>query len=235
MSDQNGNVMHNLTIVNYAVSILPITAYAIIYILFFSLAQTVNYTTYFIPSASDIIRLEPEYQIFSIMMTFAYLTVIFVFYIHDKIRSILRNRSWSSNTKKFDIFKIISYVSFILYVLGGVLLSFIPYSSSPILVIISQNLNTYGGIALFLVCDLYNAALGFPSTMVSRIFTWVNIVTSFLNVVIRCYIFYSIELQQWWTISTVFHVLAQITGFLKFTFLSTHLPKSAIRMTRKII
>lgn len=235
--NRNVPILHNMTILNYAVSVLPITANIVVYIVFFSFNHHFDNENYFFPCTSDIIIFQPEYRIHSVFMTMGSILILFVFYIQDKVRVILGKRLHKINTQKFKIIRVISYVSCIIYLIGHQILAVVPYKTSKTLVSIGNNFNGIGLIGTFISCDIFNAYLNHASSIVSRITTWVVFITTIFNLLIRYYIFTNDQSDniQWWTMSTVFFAIEQWCGYSKFTLMSQALPPAAIRLSRNIV
>ena len=239
MENRNIPILHDISIINYFISILPISVTLIVYIIYFSLYHQIDYDQdhYFFPCTSDIIILQPEYKLFSVSMTIESLLLLFAFYIQDKIRVILGKRLHKTNNRKFTVLRVISYSGFLLYFVGHEILAIIPYKKSKIAVSIGNNMNGFGLICLFISCDVFNAYLNHASSIVSRIITWVVFLTSLFNLLVRFCIFTDDKSSnvQWWTMSTVFFIIEQWCGYIKFTLIALALPPAAIRLSRNIV
>lgn len=235
--NRNVPILHDITLINYFIPILPIVTTILVYIIFFTLKHQIITDNYYFPCTSDIMIFQPEYRIHSVFMTIESFLILFTFYVQDKVRIILGKRLHKINSRKFKILRLISYLGLLTYLVGHQILAVIPYKTSKIAVSVGNNLNGLGLIALFISCDIFNAYLNHSSSIVSRILTWVVFLTAIFNLLVRFYIFTDEQSpnSQWWTMSTVFFIIEQWCGYTKFTFMALALPKSAIRLSRNIV
>lgn len=236
-NNRNVPILHDITLINYFISAFPITVTLIVYIIFFSLGHKILTENYFFPSTSDIMVFQPEYRIYSVSMTIESFMILFTFYVQDKVRLILGKRLHKNNYRKFKILRLISYTGLLIYLVGHEILAVFPYKTSKIAVSVGNNLNGYGLITLFISCDIFNAYLNHASSIVSRILTWIVVLTTVFNLFVRFYVFTNEESPnaQWWTMSTIFFIIEQWCGYVKLTFMSQSLPKSAIKLSRNFV
>ncbi|OHT04911.1 hypothetical protein TRFO_27535 [Tritrichomonas foetus] len=235
--DERHQVMHHLFVMNLTVMILPLVSLVATYGAYIALKHTMTSSSYFVPAPSDVIVYQPEYRIHSVSMTIETFYILFIAYTQHKIRIILGNRVHKIETKKFRILKICSFISLGIYLIGHQIIACVPFTSCKPLNSLGANFYGYGSSFYFITCDIFNAFLSKPSQIASRILTWVVVVSTFFELVIRYYIFTNEDngAQQWWTMSTIFFLLAAGCSYVKFFMISIDLPNCAIRLSKKIL
>ena len=232
---ESSTIFHTLLVLNVSVAAIPIITFITIYIIYYLNHESINdlYDSLFLPSPSDLIDFKVEYRIYSVLMTIETFFLISVIYIQYQVRFILANKNNKYETTKFKVLQIIYIVSSVFLLVGHQIVAVVSYNLSKFMLYFGDNLWGYASIVFLFVCDILNAYLGRSSYIISRIFSWISAFSILFNLIIRTYIFQSPTL--WWTISTVFYLLARICFYVKFFLMSIDLPQYYIKLSKKIL
>lgn len=219
-------IFHQVRLLNWLIFVIPVLALILGYTLYLIEHQNKG-----VPPFPIVLNDSRVSRIFSVMIPFALVLLSALFYIRSqvflitaKVRGVSRSRRFTALSRSLECASVI-------ICLGGFGMSFISEQMSYIAAVVSFALYSAGGIIYFICGDCMLGVLRTPSSMFSRVVTWVVIISGLLCVTSLSLL--SPSDTDLGTVAGALEIMTTLLMQLKITLIGFDMPQHVVRMVAK--
>jgi hypothetical protein len=235
-TDRDIPIDHRLEVMNWAIVVIPVTALAVLYSVFFALETRGGRSDLgHFPVFSDMLDFAPEYRIFSVMMSVQCVLVGILFWVRDRTLNLIASIANQQFSFRYRLFRYFLIASVIVLSSGSFVMSVVPLQSSASANEVGVHLFVFGGIAYAIGSDLVIGFLRKPVSFLSKLLTGAATALSLVHLILRYWVPFEVDSDHRrviWSATSSFHILGMIAMEIKLCWVGFDLPKHAIRMVR---
>lgn len=217
-------IVHHVNLLNWSTSVISLLVLCSVYVIALLRDETVT-----IPSFSGALNGDLEYMISSVLMSAQFVILVVLMYLRVCAYIVAARQKDHYGTPRFQTFLWLVIIGGVLLSIGSWVMSLIPESRSTEMAIVSVHVFYLGAFLHFIGSDLILAYIGTPSGILSRVCTWVSLLTIVLNLFMSVDV--NLDNSDIASIGTTFGIVAFAIIQMKVTLIGLEGPKYALRMT----